>query len=81
MIKTIVRIDGMACGMCESHINTAIRNALDVTKVTSSHKKGIAEIISKDAIDEAALRNALKDTGYEIVGISSEPYKKKGLFW
>ena len=25
MIKTTLRIDGMMCGMCEAHVNDAIR--------------------------------------------------------
>ena len=39
MVKTILDIDGMMCGMCESHMNDAIRNAFEVEKVTSSHTK------------------------------------------
>ena len=39
MVETKLRIDGMACGMCESHINDAIRNNFDVKKVKSSHKR------------------------------------------
>ncbi len=27
MVKTTLKIDGMMCGMCESHVNDAIRNA------------------------------------------------------
>ena len=30
MYKTTVTIDGMMCGMCESHINNAIRNKITV---------------------------------------------------
>lgn len=37
MTKTTLKIDGMMCGMCESHVNDAIRNAFEVKKVTSSH--------------------------------------------
>ena len=40
MIKTTLTIDGMMCGMCESHMNDAIRGAFDVKKVTSSHSNG-----------------------------------------
>ena len=47
MVKTVLTIDGMACGMCESHVNDAIRNALRVKKVTSSHAKGETEIRSE----------------------------------
>ena len=56
MYETKVKIDGMMCGMCESHINDAIRNAFSVKKVSASHSKGEADIISEEPIDEAKLR-------------------------
>ena len=59
MQKITVKIDGMACGMCESHVNEAIRKAFPVQKVTSSHRKGEAVILSENAIDETTLREAL----------------------
>ena len=31
MIETIVQVDGMMCGMCESHINDAVRSHFQVT--------------------------------------------------
>lgn len=33
MIQTTVKINGMMCGMCESHVNDAIRNHFQVKKV------------------------------------------------
>ena len=33
MIKTTLGIEGMMCGMCESHINNAIRNNFKVKKL------------------------------------------------
>ena len=36
MIKTTLKIDGMMCGMCESHMNDLIRKNFKVKKVTSS---------------------------------------------
>ena len=80
MVKTTLQIDGMACAMCESHINDAVRNSFKVKKVTSSHKKGICEIISEEPLDEGALRAAVSATGYLVLGVTSEPYQKKGLF-
>ena len=35
LVETDVQIDGMHCGMCEAHINDAIRK-LDVSRVSSS---------------------------------------------
>ena len=32
MTKTTLKIDGMMCGMCESHMNDAIRKAFNVKK-------------------------------------------------
>ena len=52
MTKITVKIDGMMCGMCESHINDAIRKAFPVKKVTSSHSKGETIIISEQDVDE-----------------------------
>lgn len=77
MVKTIVTIDGMACGMCESHVNDAVRNAFRVKKVASSHTKGQTEIISEEPPDEEALRRVLAGTGYTVLHVQSEPYEKK----
>ena len=80
MLITTLKIDGMMCGMCESHINSEIRKNFDVKKVTSSHKKGITEIVSEMRLDKSRLREVIAQTGYELCGITSEQYKKKGLF-
>ena len=56
MIETILKIDGMACGMCESHINDVVRRTCSVKKVTSSHTRGETVILSEQPVDEAALR-------------------------
>ena len=77
MIKTTVKVDGMMCGMCESHVNDAVRKAFQVDKVTSSHSKGETVIISDGPVDEAKLKTAISATGYEVKGITSEPYEKK----
>lgn len=79
MIKTTLKIDGMMCGMCESHVNNAIRNAFDVKKVTSSHSSGETEIISETAVDEAKLKEVIEKDGYKLLSVSNEPYEKKGF--
>ncbi len=81
MIKTTLKIDGMMCEMCESHINDAIRNSFDVKKVNSSHTKGETVIISREALDEDKIKSVIDKTGYELKSISSEEFEeKKGLF-
>ena len=80
MIKTILKIDGMMCGMCEAHVNDAIRSIFKVKKVTSSHSKGETEIISADALDETKLEETVKSLGYTLESVKEEPYEKKGFF-
>jgi copper chaperone CopZ len=82
MIKTVFSVDGMACSMCEAHVNDAVRKvAGKVKKVTSSHSKGTCEVISDGPLDEAAVRQALEGIGYRVTVVESEPYeKKKGMF-
>lgn len=80
MVQITLKIDGMACGMCESHINDAVRAKFPVKKVTSSHTKGETVILSEEDISEEALRAVIEPTGYKVLGYVSEPYEKKGLF-
>ena len=70
----------MQCGMCEAHVNDAVRRAFPVKKVTSSHTKGQTVILSGQPIGEQALRDVIGQTGYEVTSFSSEPYEKRGLF-
>lgn len=79
MFKITLKIDGMMCGMCESHMNDAIRRSFDVKKVTSSHSKGVTELITQSPIPEEALKRAISETGYTLVDMQTEPYEKKGF--
>lgn len=80
MTKIIVQVDGMMCGMCEAHVNDAVRKAFPIKKVTSSHGQKETVILTESDIDEAALRAAIDVTGYEVKAVKKEPYEKKGLF-
>ena len=80
MIETVLKVDGMACGMCESHINDTVRGKIPVKKVTSSHTKGETVIVSDKPLDEEALRAAIAATGYEVKAVEVRPYEKKGMF-
>lgn len=79
MIETIVKVDGMMCGMCEAHVNDAVRKAFSVKKVSSSHSKGETVILSLEPLDAKKLQAAIAATGYTVGEISAHPYEKKGL--
>ena len=80
MLKITLGIEGMMCGMCENHINDAIRKAFDVKKVTSSHSKAEAVILTEQDIDEEDIRKEIDATGYRMTSFSKDSYEKKGLF-
>lgn len=79
MIETIVKVDGMMCGMCEGHINDAIRSHFQVKKVSSSHSKGQTVIRSQEALDQEQLRQVIDATGYKVLDVVSRPVEKRGL--
>ena len=80
MIKTVLKIDGMMCGMCESHMNDVVRKSCSPKKVNSSAKNGETVVISEAPLDIPYLKQQIKDIGYELVSYTSEPYEKKGFF-
>lgn len=82
MVKMIINIEGMSCSMCEAHVNDTIRKAFPVKKVSSSHVKGTAEIITEEPLDQEKLKAAISATGYSVKAIRTEAYeKKKFLFF
>ena len=66
MKKISLHVDGMKCGMCESHVNDAVRKAADVKKVRSSHVSGLTEIICDDNTDIDKIVSAIKNDGYDV---------------
>lgn len=47
MRKITAHIDGMQCGMCESHVNDLVRKNFKVKKVKSSHRTGECIIVAE----------------------------------
>ena len=80
MIQTVLGIEGMMCGMCESHINDAIRKNFRVKSVKSSRKKNNCVILSEEQLDEEQIRKVIGGTGYTLTSVEAAPHQKKGLF-
>ena len=59
MKQIILQVDGMMCGMCESHVNDAIRRAFPVKKVSSSHTKGKTVILTEEDLSEEEIRKTV----------------------
>lgn len=81
MIKTILKIDGMMCSMCEAHINDVIRRTVPgAKKVSSSHMRGEASLLTEEAVDGNRLKEAIAAMGYICADVTEEPYVKRGWF-
>lgn len=80
MIETKINIEGMACDMCESHINSAIRNNFEVKKVTSSHKKNETIVLSNNPLDKEKLEKVINDLGYTYKGCQEKTAEEKHGF-
>jgi len=67
MFKYSVGVGGMMCGMCEAHVNDAVRQNFNVKKLKSSRKNNLTEFLSDQVISEDAIRDVISSTGYEFL--------------
>lgn len=80
MVKLVIEVEGMHCGMCESHVNDVVRRVEGVKKVKSSHAKGRTEVIAEDGTDLGLIKDEISKQGYGVGEIESQPYEKRGIF-
>ena len=81
MNKVTLKVEGMACPMCESHIADAIRKTYrEAKEVKASHTKKEASFVIDKAIDLSLVKDAIDKTGYKYIDGKVEPYEKKKLF-
>lgn len=80
MVELTIEVEGVRCGMCESHINDVVRRVDGVKKVSSSHSKNQTVVIAEDIVNTESIANAIKAQGYEVGRIERTPYVKRGLF-
>ena len=81
MWKYTIQVDGMMCGMCENHVNDAVRKAFPVKKVTSSRSKKETVVITEAELDQEALRAAISATGYDVGGDLEGVLAEKRAIW
>ncbi len=79
MKKYVFAVDGMYCGMCESHVNDAIRRVCDARTVKASRHRKEAVVIGNQ-LDVDRVIKALSDLGYEAKLTEESEYEKSPLF-
>lgn len=81
MNKYILGIDGMACGMCEMHVEDKLRKAIKLKKVNASHIKNNVIVITELELSEEDFKKILDPTGYRVTSYNKSIAVKKFFRW
>jgi copper chaperone CopZ len=61
-------VDGMTCDGCETSVRNAVGQLPGVARVAASHSARQIVVTFVSEADEAAVREAVEDAGYDFVG-------------
>ena len=70
MSEAVYTVTGMSCGHCESAVTKEVTAIPGVTSVNAVAKTGLLTIASEQPLDDATVRAAVDEAGYELVGRS-----------
>ncbi|MCM1564980.1 MAG: heavy-metal-associated domain-containing protein [Dehalobacter sp. 4CP] len=68
-MKKKIEIEGMSCSHCVNHVKEALSELAGVTGVDVNLDAKTAVLEGTDDIQEGAIKLAIEDVGYEVVGI------------
>ncbi|MET8508124.1 cation transporter [Streptomyces sp. NPDC004787] len=69
-ITTVYQVKGMTCGHCEGAVSSEISEIAGVSSVTAVAATGKVTVVSAAPLDEEAVRAAVDEAGYELVGLA-----------
>lgn len=67
-VTTVYKVSGMTCGHCEGAVSEEISEITGVTSVQAVASSGEVTVVSTAPLDEDAVRAAVDEAGYELVG-------------
>ncbi|MEV6108522.1 cation transporter [Streptomyces sp. NPDC051940] len=67
-VTTVYKVNGMSCGHCEGAISSEISELTGVTGVKAVAATGEVTVTSESPLAEDAVRAAVDEAGYELVG-------------
>ena len=68
MTTTTVQVKGMTCEHCVNAVTQEVKKVNGVTGVDIDLDSGRVTIASESPVDQEALRAAVDEAGYELVG-------------
>lgn len=69
-VTTVYEVTGMTCGHCEGAVSGEISEIAGVSSVKAVAATGLVTVVSEAPLDEAAVRAAVDEAGYELAGVS-----------
>ncbi|MDW4909871.1 heavy-metal-associated domain-containing protein [Streptomyces sp. ADMS] len=67
-VTTVYQVTGMSCGHCEGSVSAEISELAGVTSVKAVAATGEVTVVSEAPLDEAAVRAAVDEAGFELAG-------------
>ncbi len=64
-----ITVKGMMCGHCEGHVKKALEAIDGITRATASHEENLVTIETSKTVDEALIKAAVEEAGYEYCGV------------
>ena len=64
-----IAVNGMMCGHCEAHVKKALEGIEGIETAVASHEENSVTITTTKAVEEAQIKAAVEEAGYEYAGI------------
>ncbi|MFC5217204.1 heavy-metal-associated domain-containing protein [Streptomyces coerulescens] len=67
-VTAVYKVSGMSCGHCEGAVSGEISEIPGVSSVKAVASTGEVTVVSAAALEEEAVRAAVDEAGFELVG-------------
>ncbi|MFJ2603655.1 heavy-metal-associated domain-containing protein [Streptomyces sp. NPDC091279] len=67
-VTAVYQVTGMSCGHCEGSVSGELSGLPGVTSVRAVASSGEVTVVSAAPLDEAAVRAAVDEAGFELAG-------------
>ncbi|MFI1165195.1 heavy-metal-associated domain-containing protein [Streptomyces sp. NPDC020801] len=67
-VTTVYKVSGMSCGHCEGSVSAEISEIAGVDSVKAVASTGEVTVLSAAPLDDEAVRAAVDEAGFELVG-------------
>ncbi|MFJ5263752.1 heavy-metal-associated domain-containing protein [Streptomyces sp. NPDC088387] len=67
-VTAVYKVNGMTCGHCEGAVREELSQLSGVDSVQAVAASGEVTVVSTAPLDEEAVRAAVDEAGYELVG-------------